>query len=99
MNKIAAHLYQGSGSLSQPSHHTVLSQPPPVSTMEAGSQPLNEREGATSTLNAAIKTLNPVKTSCFPPAKAVFGSVVVLLTLIRVCFLLSSDDLPQVHTQ
>jgi len=66
--------------------------------MEAESQRPNEREGATSTLNAAIETLNPVKTSCFPPAMAIFGSVILLLALIRVCFLLSSDDLLQVHT-
>jgi len=49
-------------------------------------QQLNEREGATSALNAAIETLN-LKISGISPAKAVFGSVVALLTLIEVCFL------------
>ena len=49
-------------------------------------QQLNEREGATSALNAAIETLN-LKISGISPATAVFGSVVTLLTLIEVCFL------------
>jgi len=66
--------------------------------MEAESQQPNERKGATSALNAAIETLNLAKTSCFPPAKAILGTVVVVLTLIRVCFLLFYNDLLQVHT-
>jgi len=57
------------------------------------------RKDAMSALNAAIEALSPVKTSSFPPAKAVFGSVTVLLTFIRVCFLPSCSDLLQVHTQ
>jgi len=57
------------------------------------------REDAISALNEAIDGLNPVKTSSFPPAKAIFGSVTVLLTLIRVCFMLSCNDLPHVHAQ
>jgi len=52
-----------------------------------------------SALNEAIEALNPVKVSSFPPARAVFGSVTVLLTFIRVCFLLSRHDLLRVHTQ
>jgi hypothetical protein len=56
--------------------------------MEAESQRPKGREGAISALNEAIEALNPAKMSSFPPAKAVFGSVIILLTLIRVCFLL-----------
>jgi len=52
-----------------------------------------------STLNAAIGALDPAKISSFPPAKAVFGSVTVLLTFIRVCFMLSCNDLLHVHAQ
>ena len=62
--------------------------------MEAESQRPNEWEGAISALNAAIEALNLVKISSIPPAKAVFGSVIVILTLIRVCLL----DLLQVQT-
>jgi hypothetical protein len=96
--KIAAHFYQSPEPPSKPSRRTVLSQLPRVSTMEAKSQQLNEREGAISALNAAIEALNLAKISSIPPTKAVFGSVVVLLTLIRVCFLLFCCDLLQVHT-
>jgi hypothetical protein len=66
--------------------------------MEAKSQRPKGREGVISALNKAIEGLNPVKTSSFPPAKAVFGSVVVLLTLIRVRFLLCCNDTTQIHT-
>ena len=52
-----------------------------------------------STLNAAIGALDPAKISNFPPAKVVFRSVTALLTLIRVCFMLSCNDLLRVHTQ
>ena len=57
------------------------------------------QEDAISALNEAIKALNSVEVSGFPSAKAVFGSVTVLLTLIRVCLPLSYHDLPQVHTK
>jgi len=50
-------------------------------------QRLNEREGAISALNAAIEALDLKKISGISPAKAVFGSVFTLLTLIRVGFL------------
>jgi len=68
--------------------------------MEAEFQQPNEREGAISALNAAVEDLNLAReTSSIPPAKAVFGSVVVLLTLIRVFFLLFRYDLLPVYTQ
>jgi hypothetical protein len=66
--------------------------------MEAASQRPNGREGTISALNKAIEALNPAKISSFPPAKAVFGSVAVLLTLIRVRFLLYCNDILQIHT-
>ena len=52
-----------------------------------------------STLNAAIGALDPAKIPSFPPAKAVFDSVTVLLTFIRVCFMLPCNNLLRVHTQ
>jgi hypothetical protein len=55
--------------------------------MKADSQRPKERE---ADLNAAIQALNLAKTSSIPPAKAVFGSVAVLLTTIRVCSILST---------
>jgi len=50
--------------------------------MKTDSQRPSERE---ADLNATIKTLDLAKTSSILPAKAVFGSVVTLLTTIRVC--------------
>jgi hypothetical protein len=49
-------------------------------------------------LNVAIEAMNLAKeVSSMTPAKPVFGSVSALLTMIRVCFLLFSGDLFQVH--
>ena len=67
--------------------------------MEAESQQPNEREGAILALNAAVEDLNLAEISSIPPAKAVFGSVIVLLTLFRVRLLLFRYDLPLVHAQ
>ena len=59
--------------------------------MQSKSQRPNEREGVISGLNAAIETLNLAKEiSSITPAKAVFGSVSVILVIIRVSFLLVS---------
>ena len=56
--------------------------------MSTKSQRPKGREGAVSTLNAAIEAMDLAeKISSITPAKAVFGTVVVLLTLIKVCFL------------
>jgi hypothetical protein len=50
--------------------------------MEAESQRPNEREGTISALNAAIEAMNLAKElSSITPAKAVFGSVSVILTM------------------
>ena len=49
-------------------------------------------------LNAAVEVLNLAKeVSSVTPAKAVFGSVSVLLTMIRVRAPLFSDDPFEVH--
>jgi len=53
--------------------------------MEAKSQRPKERKGAVLALDAAIEALNIAKElSSITPAKAVFGSVGVVLTMIRV---------------
>jgi hypothetical protein len=57
--------------------------------MQAKSQRPKERDGVLSALGITIETLNLAKEICsVTPAKAAFGSVAVLLTMIRVCFLL-----------
>ena len=57
--------------------------------MKAKPQQPKEREGAISVLNATIETLNLAKeVSSITPAKAVFGSVSVILTMIKVSLLL-----------
>jgi len=59
--------------------------------MDANSQ-RPKGDGVLSSLNVAIEALNLAKeVSVIAPAKAAFGSVSVLLTMIRVCFLLSCD--------
>ena len=84
-DKIAAHLYRGSEPSSQPSRRTLPSQLPRVSTMEAKSQRPKGRESTISALDASIEVLNLAKEiSSITPAKAVFGSVSVILTTIRV---------------
>ena len=87
--KIAAHLYRRSKSSSQPSPRTLPSQLPQVPTMEAESQRPKGREKTISALNVVIETLNVAKeVSSITPAKAVFGSVSVILVTIRVSPLL-----------
>lgn len=67
--------------------------------MEAKSQRPNERE-AIPALNAAIEAVNLAeKTPDITPAKAVFGSVTILLTMIRVCLLLFYNDSLQIYTR
>jgi len=61
--------------------------------MEAESQRPKEREGAISALDAAIEAMNLAKElSSITPAKAVFGSVSVVLTMTRVSFLPACVD-------
>ena len=64
--------------------------------MNTDSQRPGGREGATSALNTAIEDIDLAeKVSSIAPARAVFGLVGILLTLIRVRFLLSCHDLLQ----
>ena len=66
--------------------------------MSPQSQQPKRQENALSLLNAAIEVINLAKEVSSPtPAKAVFGSVSILLKMIRVHFLPFSDDLFQVH--
>ena len=52
------------------------------------------RENALSLLNVAIEALNLARDACgIPPAQAVFGSVSILLSMIRVRLPPPSDDL------
>jgi len=56
--------------------------------MQAKSQRPKGRDGTISSLNIAIEGLNFAKeVSNITPAKAVFGSASVLLTMIKVCLL------------
>ena len=56
------------------------------------------QDRALSSLNVAIEALNLAKEiSCIAPAKVVFGSVGVLLEMIRVHFFLLRCDKPRVH--
>ena len=57
--------------------------------MEIESRRPKGREGAISALNGSIEVLNLAKElSSITPAKAVFGSVSVILSMIKVSFLL-----------
>ena len=66
--------------------------------MEANPQRPKGRDGTLSSLNIAIEAMNLVKeVSSITPAKAVFGSVSILLTMVRVRFLVSHDRKPHVY--
>ena len=85
--KVAARLYPA---FAQPIYYIDLSQLPRVSTMDANSRREKWQDGILSSLNAAIEAMNLAKElASVTPAKAVFGSVSVLLTMIRVSILLS----------
>jgi hypothetical protein len=57
--------------------------------MDANPQWSESRDGVLSSLNVAIEALNLAKeVSSITPAKAVFGSVSIILTMIRVGSLL-----------
>ena len=60
--------------------------------MVATSQRQSRWEGIISLLNAAIEAVNLAKeASGITPAKIAFASAGVLLTMIKVCFLLCDD--------
>ena len=66
--------------------------------MQADPQRPKGRDGTLSSLNIAIETMNLAKeVSSITPAKAVFVSVSVLLTMVRVRFAVSYDRKPHVH--
>jgi len=61
--------------------------------MDAKSRQSKGRDNSVSVLNAAIEALNLAKElSSHTPAKAVFGTVSVILTTIKVSFLLFLVD-------
>ena len=67
--------------------------------MEATSQRPKDKEGAISALNTTIEAMNLAKEiSSITPAKAAFGVVSVLLTMLRVRFLLFCHDPFPIHT-
>jgi len=67
--------------------------------MKTESQRPKGREGTAEQLNTAIEATDLAeKVSSIAPAKAVFGSVNVLLTQVKVCFLLLCHGLLRVHT-
>jgi len=56
------------------------------------------RDGTLSSLNMAIEAMNLAKdVSSVTPAKAVFGTVSAILTIVRVRFLISYDWKSHVH--
>ena len=66
--------------------------------MDLNSQPPKGRDRIFSSLDEAIEALNIAKDVYgIPPAQAAFGSVIALLTMIRVRFLLFYDDELRVH--
>ena len=66
--------------------------------MEVRPQQPKGRDGALSSLNIAIEAMNLAKeVSSVTPAKAVFGSVSILLTMVKVRFPVSYDRMSHVH--
>ena len=76
----------GFGSFRTAYLHTIFSQLPRVSTtMDTKSQRQKRQDDTLSLLNVAIEAMNLAKEiSSMTPAKAIFGSVSVLLAMIRV---------------
>jgi len=67
--------------------------------MATKSQRPKGRENTVSLLDAAIDVMNIAeKTSSITPAKAVFATVSVLLTMIKVRFSPFYDEMFRVHT-
>ena len=74
---------------SPPLHCTVFLQLFQVLAMSSSSQQAKGRDRFLSTLDALIPALNLAKEACgIPPAQAAFSSVSILLTMIKVRFLL-----------
>jgi len=80
---------------SQPSCPMVL---PRVSTRKDKSQRPKGQDATISALNTAIESFNLTEgVSSIPPAKAVFGSISTLLTMIRVCSCFLQRSVPGSH--
>ena len=66
--------------------------------IETKPQPSKGRDGTLSSLNIAIEVMNLAKeVSTITPAKAVFGSVSILLTMVKVRSLVFHDRMSHVH--
>lgn len=66
--------------------------------MATNPQPQKGRVGALLILDATIEALNLAKeVSSVTPAKAIFGSVSVLLGMIKVCRFLPCDEELPIH--
>ena len=88
----------GFGSFRTACRHAILSRLPRLSTMDADSKRQKRREKALTLLNAAIDAMNLAKeASSGTPAPAVFGSVGIILTTIRVGFFHFFGDELRVH--
>ena len=80
-------------------HSLHISPLPRISTMSDKCQQPQGQDGALSALNVAIDGLNLAKeVVSITPAKAVIGSVAILLAMIRVSLLLLYGNIFQVHT-
>ena len=76
--------------------HTVLSQLPRTSTMDPKLLRPKRQDNTLSSLNAAIEAMNLAKeVLSLTPAKAVFGTVSIVLTTIRVRF----PSSPMIHSR
>jgi hypothetical protein len=81
---ITARLYRGPESSSQPAGDNVFVDFEP---MNPDARRQKGRENVVSSLNVAIETLNLAKeVASITPAKVVFGSVGIILTMIKVSF-------------
>ena len=93
MSTIAAHLNQGPGWRRLPHGLPAITffySYPEFEPMDARSKQSKRRDGVLSSLNVVIEGLNFAENlSSITPAKAIFGTVSIVLTMIRVSFLTS----------
>ena len=84
---MTAHLRPGTGFFLTTFVPRPLINPPRALAMASISQRPKGRDGALSTLDVFIQTLNLAKDTCgIPPAQAAFGAASFLLAMIRVRF-------------
>ena len=97
---MGAHLDKGSGYSSQPPRLTASSSLPCISTMTDNSQRPDSQGRALPALNMAINILNITKEATnTTPVNPIFGSVALLLTMIRVNSLPFRDEMLEAHTK